>query len=85
MTNREKWHAALLKEFTADPPQPLLIRGNTGTHIMPAKTPEQCADTFTTGIIEGGAGTTGPRIARACRALGIKQTRKAIREYCAAD
>jgi len=23
-----------------------------------------------------------PRIARACRALGIKQTKKAIREYC---
>ena len=85
MTNREKWHAALLKEFTADPPPPFTVFSNAGTKVHNPGTPAELAEKFARGLLDGTAANNGPRVKRACKTCGIKNTYKAIREYCAAD
>lgn len=46
-------------------------------------TPESMAEKFTAGIPAGTASHDGEGIKRACKALGIKYTRKAICEFLA--
>ena len=44
-------------------------------------TPEQLAEKFTQGLMDGTASNDGDGVKRTCKALGIKSTYKAIKEY----
>lgn len=50
--------------------------------IAAAKTtPEAMAEKFVSGLIDGSAANDGVAVKSTCKALGIKPTYKAIREY----
>lgn len=85
MTNREKFHAALLEAMQADPPPPFTVFSNVGQRVHNPGTPAELAEKFARGLLDGTAANDGPRVKRACKACGIKTTYRAIREYCAAD
>ena len=83
MTNKEKFHAALLDAMQADPPPPFTVFSNVGQRVHNPGTPAELAEKFARGLLDGTAANDGPRVKRACKACGIKTTYKAIREYCA--
>lgn len=58
--------------------RPQVLHGNVGSTVLAATTPASLAQKMTVGLIAGKAHHGGEGIKRACKAVGIKHTRKAI-------
>lgn len=61
--------------------QPQTIHGNTGSTVLPSLTPHALAVKMAAGLATGSAHHVGEGVKRACKAVGIKYTRKAIVAY----
>lgn len=76
MTNYEKFRQQLelayVDLFASDPDYSYAAARNT---------PVGLSDKMTHGLLTGSANHDGTGIKRACKAVGVKHTRKAIREY----
>ena len=78
MSNKEKFTQALAAEYA------ILFKTQEYAIAASRYTPEALAEKFTEGLLNGSAANDGDGVKRACKALGIKSTYKAIREFCGA-
>ncbi len=75
-TNYIRFERALQEEY-AD----LFVNDPDFAYAAARNTPAGLAAKMTSGLRTGGANHAGTGIRRACKAVGIKHTAKAIREY----
>jgi hypothetical protein len=73
MTNTERFRAALTIAY-----QDLFVTDEEYAYAAARTTPEALAEKMTAGLLTGSANHDGTGIRRACKAVGIKHTRKAI-------
>ena len=78
-TNRQRFQAQLALAY-AD----LFKNDPAYAPAASSHTPEQLAEKMLAGALDGRANHDGPGFKRACKALGIGSTRKAIKDYCEA-
>lgn len=76
MTNRERFQVELEKAY-----QDLFATNPEYAYTRDRISLENLAIRMTAGLANGSANKDGDGIKRACKACGIKQTYKAIREY----
>lgn len=79
MTNTERFRAELITAYTD-------LFANDAEYAYSAArcTPESLADKMLPGLVTGGANKDGAGIKRACKAVGIAHTYKAIRAFLSA-
>jgi hypothetical protein len=82
MTNRETFLAQYGRELQAEYAnnEPWMARLASNPPEMPHTLPE-LAERITSGLVTGRANKDSPPIKRTCKALGIKHTYTALREY----
>jgi hypothetical protein len=73
VTNTERFKAALTLAY-----QDLFATDEEYAYAAARTTPEALAEKMTSGLLTGSANHDGTGIRRACKAVGIKHTRKAI-------
>ena len=84
---RETYRAALADAVRNHPAEypwaaaPTVIVGNLGTTTLPTKIVESVAERMCDAIENNSASIDGRAFKATCKTLGIKHTRKAIREY----
>lgn len=78
MTNHEIFSRALEVAYTD-----LFANDPDYAYAAARNTPAQLAAKMTAGLATGSAHHVGDGIKRACKAVGIKHTAKAVREYLA--
>lgn len=78
-THRERFETVLTEQYRA------LFELPDYAMAAARYTPEALAAKFTAGLIDGTASNDGDGVKRTCKALGIKPTYKAIREFLTKD
>ena len=74
-TNRDRFKVFLVTDYTD------LLHTPAYAAAAAKHTPESLADAMIAGLANGSADKEGAPVKRACKALGIKHTYKALREY----
>ncbi len=77
-TNAQRFRVFLITDYTE------LLQTPAYAAAAAKHTPETLADAMIAGLANGSADKEGAAVKRACKALGVKHTYKALREYLSA-